>query len=229
MVGFRDFLAAKAHPCKAEVVSAQQAEDAATVAGYADAWEAITLLNAFGDTVDINAALEGATAPYDPSLLKDWPFKRFMCFDLSDVLMGHSSWFTYSTTNRSYKHYHIHTLPEYTAASGLSFSSYLGCLESLAHSYLLSSGLVMIQTSLGVLDLFVNKDITPKSMLAWQCVRIAHALSHTGEDWFLNLQRETSGNYNNEHMIFDTKKFVPGQPLQPGFFFLGSSSRSHGW
>lgn len=227
VAGFTAFLAAESPPCGSAEDAHSKATDALAAIGGASPWEVATLLNSVGDMVDLQAALAGFTAPYDPSQAREWLFERSMCSaifkvlpDLSDVIMGHSSWFTYSATNRVYKHYHLHMMPEHTAASSLSFSSYAGYQTSLDDFYMLSSGLVMIQTSIGILDPEVHRQATPNGLLAWQRVRIAHALSNTGEEWYHHFRRENSGTYNNQYMILDMNRFTPGQPLAEGLFFV---------
>jgi len=51
--------------------------------------------------------------------------------DLSDLWAAHSSWFTYGSTNRIYKHYNFQLYASFVAARQMSFSSYPGFLESL--------------------------------------------------------------------------------------------------
>ena len=46
--------------------------------------------------------------------------------NFSALLMGHSSWYTYSATNRIFKHYDLAFRNDRTAAHRMSFSSYPG-------------------------------------------------------------------------------------------------------
>lgn len=70
--------------------------------------------------------------------------------DLSDLLFGHSSWFSYSNMNRIYKHYHLDfnfnfSLTQPNGQEGqvglgnkhTSFSSYPGMLSSLDDFYMM--------------------------------------------------------------------------------------------
>lgn len=216
-------------PCHAQDKSASLAAEARLLIGGASSWEVLTLLNAVGDMIDLKAVLENSTAPMsgDKHKLKTFLFEKSMCSaifkvlpDYSDIFMGHSAWFTYSATNRIYKHYHLNTSPEITAAPTVSFSSYSGYLYSLDDFYLMSSGLVMIQTSLGVIDPDRHRRINQHGLLAWHRVRIANALARSGQEWYEYLRRENSGTYNNEYMVLNTNRFIPGQPPSHGLLWV---------
>lgn len=58
-----------------------------------------------------------------------------------------------------------------------------GFLVSLDDFYLLGSGLMMTQTTNNVFNSSLFSAITTKSLLAWQRVRLAHSLAHSGEEW----------------------------------------------
>jgi len=66
--------------------------------------------------------------------------------DFSDLFMAHSSWFTYASMNRIYKHYSF-SVATPSAAKRSSFSSYPGILSSLDDFYLLDSGIALTQTT----------------------------------------------------------------------------------
>ena len=55
----------------------------------------------------------------------------------------------------------------------VSFSSYPGYLESLDDFYLMSSGLVMLQTTNNVFNTDLQQYIKPESLQAWIRVRVA--------------------------------------------------------
>lgn len=135
--------------------------------------------------------------------------------DFSDLFMAHSSWFTYSNTDRIFKHYHLKFKDASTAARRVSLSSYPGFLESLDDFYLLDSGLGWVQTTNSVLDHSVYDDVKPQSLLAWQRVRVASAMAHNGREWFDYVRRNHSGTYANQYMIVDFKLFKPSAPIAP--------------
>jgi len=126
-----------------------------------------------------------------------------------DLFFSHSSWFTFSNSNRIFKHYWLDF--QNSAAKGISFSSYPGFLNSLDDFYMLSSGLSWIQTTNTVLDHSVYSTVSPESLLAWQRVRVASALATSGADWYNTFKRHPSGTYANQYTIVDLNKFTPHQ------------------
>jgi hypothetical protein len=130
-----------------------------------------------------------------------------------------------------------------TAAHKMAFSSYPGFLESLDDFYMMSSSLVMLQTTNSIfnlslyevgrqtrpslltvfffslvpfnphLSLFILKAVTPDSLLAWHRVRVANMMAKSGSEWANAVSQYNSGTYNNQYMVIDTKEFVVGQPL----------------
>lgn len=75
---------------------------------------------------------------------------------------------------------------------------YTGFLVSLDDFYLLGSGLMMTQTTNNVFNTSLFSQVTPHSLLAWQRVRLAHTLSHTGEQWANTFSRYNSGEGRRE-------------------------------
>eukprot|EP00928_Gymnodinium_smaydae_P089142 TRINITY_DN73143_c0_g1_i1.p1 TRINITY_DN73143_c0_g1~~TRINITY_DN73143_c0_g1_i1.p1 ORF type:complete len:614 (+),score=131.30 TRINITY_DN73143_c0_g1_i1:129-1970(+) len=196
--------------------------------GHAPALErfAFTMLNGVGDLFDILPAVsrehrtDWMALPLE--LAERVHTSKGHCSGLikvlgdnSDLFMAHSSWFTYSNTNRIFKHYYFNYSDPSTAARRVSFSSYPGFLESLDDFYLLDSGLGWIQTTNTVLDQSVyDEHVKPESLLAWQRVRVASAMSHSGREWYEHLRRHFSGTYANQYMVVDFKRFTPKQPIK---------------
>ncbi len=84
-------------------------------------------------------------------------------------------------------HWHIFII------SCSSFAHALGFLESLDDFYLLSSGLVMLQTTNNVFNSSLYKLVVPESLLAWQRVRVANFMAHGGKEWADTLSQYNSG------------------------------------
>ena len=139
--------------------------------------------------------------------------------DLSELFMGHSSWFEYANTNRIFKSYHF-SFHAPSGANRISFSSYPGYLESLDDFYMMDSGLGMVQTSNEVPDNKLLDLITPRSLLAWQRVRVASAMANTGEEWWSVFKTHASGTYVNQYMVVDFKLFTKGQALLPNTLWV---------
>jgi len=85
---------------------------------------------------------------------------------------------------------------------------------------LLDSGLGWIQTTNTVVDHSVYEHVQPESLLAWQRVRVASAMAHSGREWHDVLKRHYSGTYANQYMIVDFKLFEPNKPLKPDTLWI---------
>ncbi len=82
--------------------------------------------------------------------------------DLSDILIGHTTWWSYTSLLRLYKHYVFALAHPAVAAQRLSFSSYPGLVHSLDDFMIASSGLVIVETSNDIYDLNLYKLSTNK-------------------------------------------------------------------
>ncbi|XP_057717076.1 phospholipase B-like 1 [Corythoichthys intestinalis] len=180
---------------------------------------AVQFLNAVGDLLDLIPALVPTSPPLKHLKLPGMGH----CSALITVLPGfenlffaHSSWYTYAATMRIYKHWDFHIADPNTATGKLSFSSYPGFLVSLDDFYLLGSGLMMTQTTNNVFNASLFSNISPKSLLAWQRVRLAHSLAHTGEEWAKIFSQFNSGTYNNQYMVLDRSKVKLGHSIADG-------------
>lgn len=137
-----------------------------------------------------------------------------------NVLFGHSSWFTYSATSRIFKHWDFNLREVAAAAPKSSFSSYPGFLSSLDDYYLLSSGLVMLQTTIVNYNQNLFDDITPRALLSWQRVRTANVLARDGKQWGEILAKHNSGTYNNQYMILNLNKIELGVGIHDGALYV---------
>jgi hypothetical protein len=117
--------------------------------------------------------------------------------------------------------YHLRNGKPVPAAS-VSFSSYPGTLYSGDDFYLLSSGLVVQETTIGIYNDTVYKlEIKPDTVPEWVRNIVANKLAIGGQEWGDIFTRHNSGTYNNQFMVLDYKKFRPGSStLQPGTFWF---------
>jgi hypothetical protein len=53
----------------------------------------------------------------------------------------------------------------------------------------------------------------PQSLFAWQRVRLANQMAHSGEEWYQIVSQYNSGTYNNQYMVINYPLFKPGKPL----------------
>ncbi|XP_051011463.1 phospholipase B-like 1 [Acomys russatus] len=181
-------------------------------------------LNSVGDLLDLIPSL---SPPKGNSMkvLKRWDMGH--CSALIKVLPGfeniyfaHSSWYTYAAMLRIYKHWDFNIKDKYTTSSRLSFSSYPGFLESLDDFYILSSGLILLQTTNSVYNKTLLKLVVPETLLAWQRVRVANMMAKGGKDWAEIFSKYNSGTYNNQYMVLDLKKVNIGKSLDEGTLFV---------
>lgn len=203
--------------------------------GHALSPWAFTFLNSLGDLLDIIPALSSVESGKRPNFDKmTYHEARVylrsngrcsallkMTDDMSDVFFGHSTWFMYSSMVRIYKTY---TLPLSNPASvmnTMSFSSYPATLSSSDDFYLMKeSQLSMLQTTNNIFNTTLWDLIKPQSLLAWHRVRAANQMANDGPAWHKVVEAHNSGTYNNQYMIFDGKKFVPGNALQDNALYV---------
>uniref|UniRef100_A0A8C9T9I2 Phospholipase B-like n=1 Tax=Scleropages formosus TaxID=113540 RepID=A0A8C9T9I2_SCLFO len=180
----------------------------------------VQFLNAVGDLLDLIPALfpnkdyaEGHLKlpgmGHCSALIKMLP-------GFENLLLAHSSWYTYAATLRIYKHWDFNLMEPHAATGKLSFSSYPGFLVSLDDFYLLGSGLIMTQTTNNVFNTSLYSLVMPQSLLAWQRVRVAHSLAHSGDEWGKTFSRYNSGTYNNQYMVVDLSKISLGKKIEDG-------------
>lgn len=66
-------------------------------------------------------------------------------------------------------------------------------MESLDDFYLLGSNMVLLQTTNNVFNTSLYKYVQPKSLLAWQRVRVANMMAHNGRQWADIFSKYNSG------------------------------------
>ncbi|EFC37614.1 predicted protein [Naegleria gruberi] len=98
-----------------------------------------------------------------------------------------------------------------TKSRTVTFSSYPGSLGSNDDYYQTDGGLVVIETTIGILNNTLYDNTHPQSLLSWFRVVLANRMATSGREWFEVFSINNGGTYNNEWMILDVKKFIPGQ------------------
>ena len=53
--------------------------------------------------------------------------------------------------------------------------------------------MVMLQTTNSIFNMSLYELVKPQSLLAWQRVRVANMMSHSGREWAMNVAEENSG------------------------------------
>ncbi|KAM4708771.1 putative phospholipase B-like 2 [Discoglossus pictus] len=141
--------------------------------------------------------------------------------DNKDLLVSHDTWNTYQSMLRIIKKY---KLPYRTSNNGghlipgwvQTFSSYPGTIFSGDDFYLITSGLVALETTIGNSNKDLWQYILPKgSVLEWLRNIVANRLATEGEEWANIFTKYNSGTYNNQWMIVDYNKFIAGKTDVP--------------
>ncbi|XP_075424934.1 putative phospholipase B-like 2 [Ascaphus truei] len=181
-----------------------------------------------GDLEDLEAALNKSDHTKDlgsgscSALIKLLPGNK-------DLLVSHDTWNTYQSMLRIIKKY---TLPFHTRQTGAqhstntggpmvpgwvqTFSSYPGTIFSGDDFYLLSSGLVTLETTIGNSNPALWKYVQPEgSVLEWLRNIVANRLATDGQEWAAIFGKYNSGTYNNQWMVVDYNKFRVGQTDVP--------------
>ncbi|XP_057382704.1 putative phospholipase B-like 2 isoform X3 [Balaenoptera acutorostrata] len=140
----------------------------------------------------------------------------------SDLLVAHNTWHSYQYMLRIMKKYWFQfregPQEQSTRAPGnrVTFSSYPGTIFSCDDFYILGSGLVALETTIGNRNSALWKYVQPEGcVLEWMRNVVANRLALDGDSWADIFKRFNSGTYNNQWMIVDYKAFVPGGP-SPG-------------
>ncbi|XP_054714812.1 putative phospholipase B-like 2 [Uloborus diversus] len=144
-----------------------------------------------------------------------------------DIYFAQDTWSPFNTMLRILKKYSFkfHTsmqegapiIPGHT----VTFSSQPGVIYSGDDFYLISSGLAAIETTIGNGNSSLWKFVTPKgTILDYQRNIVANRLAVTGAQWTELFGIMNSGTYNNQWIVLDYKKFLPGQPLQDGLLWV---------
>lgn len=139
----------------------------------------------------------------------------------SDLLVAHNTWNSYQSMLRVIKNYwfQFHEGPQegspLAPGNKWAFSSYPGTIFSCDDFYILGSGLVTLETTIGNKNPALWKYVQPNCVLEWLRNVVANRLALDGDTWADIFKKFNSGTYNNQWMIVDYKAFVPGRP-SPG-------------
>ena len=122
--------------------------------------------------------------------------------------------------SRIYKTYTFNFNNKLVASPKVTFSGYPATLASNDDFYITQNGLVVIETSNNIFNTSLYDLLKPESLLCWQRVILANRLADDAPSWSKIFSEYNSGTYNNQFMVLDTKKFVPGQPLANDLFWV---------
>ncbi|KAI1900523.1 hypothetical protein AGOR_G00050810 [Albula goreensis] len=134
-----------------------------------------------------------------------------------ELLVSHDTWNNYQSMLRIMKKYSFsyrRSSEDDTPIPGSiqAFSSYPGSIFSGDDFYILSSGLVTLETTIGNSNPELWKFVTPKgTVMEWLRNIVANRLAESGKQWAGHFSKYNSGTYNNQWMIVDYKHFTPGK------------------
>ncbi len=86
--------------------------------------------------------------------------------------------------------------------------------------YLTKANLAIIETTIGNSNPVLWQYVTPQTNLYWIRIQVATRLAHGTVDWAEWFALYNSGTYNNQWMVVDYKKFIPGAQLLDGLFLV---------
>lgn len=138
--------------------------------------------------------------------------------DNKDIFVSQETWSSLNTMLRIWKMYDFPFLVDdgnstvRVPGQRVAFSSYPGVLASLDDFYVVSSGLIVQETTIGNSNPELYKQfLTPFSLYEFERNIIANRLADTGASWGPLYLKWNSGSYNNMNMIVDYNLFTPGQ------------------
>jgi hypothetical protein len=138
--------------------------------------------------------------------------------DYSELLTSHNTWTAYYMMLRAAKKY---SLPfRGVAAADSASSGYFGTLSSTDDFYVLSSGLVVQETTNALFNDTLAHAIVPQAVLTWARGLVANRLATGGSSWAQLFVRENSGTINNQWMVVDYNRFIPFKVLPPGTLWI---------
>lgn len=141
-----------------------------------------------------------------------------------DLYVSHDTWSSYMSMLRILKKYDLPLHDDkgkVVQGRSMTFSSYPGTVMSGDDYYLISSGLVSMETTIGNSNDDLWSHITP-TLTVPEGIRsmVANRVASTAKEWSELFSFFNSGTYNNEWMIVDYKQFSPGKTDMTGVLYV---------
>eukprot|EP00937_MAST-01D_sp_MAST-1D-sp2_P007370 g7370.t1 len=192
------------------------------------------LLQIMGDGEDlVNAVTDPAARPQPaamtPAARARYERRHSHCSalvkvadDFSELWTGHTMWWGYYAMLRVLKHQSFAVRGWARPRMELQVAGYPGTLSSTDDFYQSpSTGLVVLETTIPVLNISLYDAVNTSSLLYWQRVMLANYLSADGAAWMRTFGQRNSGTYNNQWIVVDYGKLAPGRALEPGALTVG--------
>ena len=131
---------------------------------------------------------------------------------IKDIMVGHTTWDSYSEMHRIFKIYEFSFTinGSFKKDSKIMFSSYPGTLTSTDDFYVLNNKIVVLETTLEMIDQTVyDKDLPDPANYVPNYIRISvsNRLAESATDWIEYFKKNNSGTYNSQWMILDFSSF----------------------
>ncbi len=132
--------------------------------------------------------------------------------NLKDIFVGHTTWDSYSEMHRIFKKYSF----SYTMYgiqkknSEVMLSSYPGALTSTDDFYVLNKNIVVLETTLEMLDKTIYQRNMPDAdshVPNYIRISVANRLANSAKEWSEIFKQNNSGTYNSQWMIIDYGRF----------------------
>jgi len=186
------------------------------------------------DTLGPEALLQG---PGRESL-DDFHWEARMAFDghcsafvrvadgSADMYTAHNTWGDYTQMTRVWKYYDFPIKNGDMMARTIGMSSYPGAISSMDDFYQLSSGLVVVDTTLEILDPFIWDFVIDRQVSGvmtipnFMHIMIANKMAKTPQHWTALYNTKNSGTYNVQWMVVDYNNFVVGKQVPDNLFWV---------
>jgi len=130
---------------------------------------------------------------------------------VKDIMVGHTTWDDYSAMVRIFKENIFEFMGENSIipSNQVTYSSYAGVISSTDDYYLVNKKLVVMETTLEILNERLYSKVLPSSSYIPDFMRIliSNRNSNDGKTWIGWMNYINSGTYNSQWMIIDMEKF----------------------
>ncbi|CAG9789569.1 unnamed protein product [Diatraea saccharalis] len=146
--------------------------------------------------------------------------------DLSDLYTSQVTWNSYQSMLRFQKMYVLkyHMTPtskDVIPGYKMSMSSYPAFVQSTDDFYIISSGLVAAETTIGNSNRTLFQYVRPVGqIMEYARAMVANRLARDGREWVHIFRKHNSGTYNNQWYIVDYNKFEPRVAVRAGLLWV---------
>jgi hypothetical protein len=144
----------------------------------------------------------------------------------ADMFAAHNTWADYTQMTRIWKYYNFPIKNGDMMAQNIGMSSYPGAISSMDDYYQLSSGLVVIDTTLEILDPFIWDFVIDRQISGvmtipnFMHIMVANKMAKTPQHWTALYNTKNSGTYNVQWMVVDYNNFIKGKPVPDNLFWV---------